>query len=314
MNVAPDEQEQLPYLETFSKAAELSSFTAAAKDLRLTQAAVSQRVQALERALETALFDRKGGRVFLTAAGRKLYGYAQRIAELHQEARHEVAGRQAPLTAELALAASSIPGEHILPTLLSLFGQKHPHVHVRATIRDSLAVMAQVEQGEVSLGLVGRKTDSPHLEFRFFANDRMVLVVPPSHPLRKRKKVTLEQLARYPLILREAGSGLRHCFEKSLDRAGQSLADLKIALELGSNEAIKEAIQQGVGVAILSAYAVQKELKARRLFAVEVSDLECDRDLYIVQDRRRVLPLPARLFTLFLESKPLASLSYKPGL
>jgi DNA-binding transcriptional LysR family regulator len=298
---------QLPYLETFSKAAELSSFTGAAKALRLSQASVSQRVQALEKTLGAPLFRREGGRVLLTEAGRKLYGYAQRILELHREARREVTGHNAPVGGELLLAASSIPGEHLFPSLLSQFVQKHPHVRVRATVSDSMGVMAQVERGEVSLGLVGRKTDDPHLDFRYLASDRMVLVVPVGHALSGRKKVSVRQLPRYPLILREVGSGLRHCFEKSLDKAGLSLADLRIALELGSNEAIKEAVLRGVGVAILSTYAVQKELRAEQLHALRVSDLHCDRDMYIVQDRRRVLPLPARLFLFFLETHPIAA-------
>jgi DNA-binding transcriptional LysR family regulator len=298
------EDVQLPYLETFSKAAELSSFTGAAKALRLTQASVSQRIQVLEKALDKSLFKRQGGRVLLTEAGKRLYEYAQRILDLHLEARREVAGHEAPVGGELLLAGSSIPGEHFLPTLLSAFSKKHPHVRVRAGISDSMAVIAQVERGEVSLGLVGRKTDNPHLEFRYLASDRIVLVVPPGHPLSKRKKVSLKLLAGHALVLREPGSGLRHCFEKSLDRAGRSLADFRVALELGSNEAVKEAVLRGVGVAVLSVYAVQKELKANQLHALEVSDLHCDRDMFIVQDKRRVLPLPARLFLNFLESHP----------
>jgi DNA-binding transcriptional LysR family regulator len=298
---------QLPHLETFSKAAELSSFTGAAKALRLTQASVSQRVQSLERTLGAPLFKRQGGRVLLTDAGQKLYDYAQRILDLHRQARLEITGHEAPVGGELSLAASSIPGEHLLPALLPLFGQKHPHIRVRATVSDSLSVMAQVERGEVSLGLAGRKTDNPHLDFRFLARDKMVLVVPPGHALSSRKKVSVQQLPRYPLILREVGSGLRHCFEKSLDKAGVSLADLRVALELGSNEAIKEAVLRGVGVAILSTYAVQRELRAKQLHALQVSDLHCDRDMYVVQDRRRVLSLPARLFLHFLETHPIAA-------
>jgi DNA-binding transcriptional LysR family regulator len=298
---------KLPYLETFSKAAELSSFTGAAKGLRLTQASVSQRVQALEKTLGTALFKRQGGRVLLTDAGQRLYEYAQRILDLHRQARREITGYDAPVGGDLSLAASSIPGEHLLPSLLSQFGQKHPHIRVRATVSDSMGVMAQVERGEVSLGLVGRKADNPHLDFRYLASDRMVLVVPPGHALSRRKKLSVRQLPRHPLILREVGSGLRHCFEKSLDKAGLSLSDLRVALELGSNEAIKEAVLRGVGISILSTYAVQKELRSGQLHALRVNDLNCDRDMYIVRDERRVLPFPARMFLLFLESHPLAT-------
>jgi DNA-binding transcriptional LysR family regulator len=299
------EDVRLPYLETFSKAAELSSFTGAANALHLTQAAVSQRIHALEKALGVTLFSRKGGRVLLTDAGRKLYVYAQRILNLHREARRKLTGQETPLVSELLLAASSIPGEHLLPALLSVFGQQHPHIRVRATVTDSMAAMGQVERGEVSLGFIGRKSDNPNLEFRYLAHDRMLLIVPPGHALSRRKKVSVRQLSGHPLVLREVGSGLRHCFEKSLERAGQSLSDLRIALELGSNEAIKEAVLRGVGVAVLSVYAVRKELKTGQLHGLEVSDLHCDREMFIVWDKRRVLPLPARLFLVFLENNPI---------
>ena len=308
MDAKEPEELQLPYLVTFSKAAELSNFSGAAKSLRLSQAAVSQRIQALEKTLGKSLFKRNGGRVLLTGAGQKLYEYAQRILDLHRETRREVTGHEAPLSGELLLAASSVPGEYLLPGLLSIFGQKHSHIRVRASVTDSMSVIAQVERGNVGLGLVGKKTENPHLEFRYLASDKMVLIVPPEHALSRRKKVSVKQLSRYPIILRESGSGLRDCFEKSLVRAGWSLADLSVALELGSNEGIKEAVLRGVGTAILSTYAVQKELRAGTLIAREISDLHCDRDMFVVQDKRRVLPLPARLFLLVLENHPISTI------
>jgi DNA-binding transcriptional LysR family regulator len=298
-------EDQLPYLETFSKAAELSSFTRAAGALRLTQAAVSQRVQAIEKSLGKPLFRRQGGRVVITEAGQKLYDFAQRILALHREARRDISGYEAPVVCELCLAASSIPGEHLLPALLSHFSQKFPHIRVRATVSDSDSVVAQVERGEVSLGLVGRKCNKPGLEFRHFASDKMVLIVPAGHQLGRRKKVELKQLTRYPLILREVGSGLRHGFEKSLERAGASLADLHVVLELGSNEAIKEAVFKGVGISVLSTFAIERELKAGQLRALEVSGLDCDREMFIVLNRRRVLPLAAQQFLIFLETNPI---------
>ena len=139
----------LPYLDTFARAAELSSFTAAAHDLGLTQAAVSQRIQALEADLGVPLFRRQGGRVLLTDAGRRLHDCAQRIFALYREARDQVAGQKAPLTGELSLAASSIPGEHLLPALLSAFHHRHAHVQVRATVTDSRQVLQQHRQPPV---------------------------------------------------------------------------------------------------------------------------------------------------------------------
>jgi DNA-binding transcriptional LysR family regulator len=307
VNIGQLENLEIPHLETFSKAAELSSFTAAAKALRLTQAAVSQRVHVLEGTLGKPLFERKGGRVLLSVAGQKLYEYSQRIFDLHREARREVAGQEIPPVGELLLAASSIPGEHLLPSLLSEFGHEHPHIRVSATVTDSMAVISQVERGDVSLGIVGRKVANSHLEFRYFASDRMALIVRPGHELCKRKRVSAKQLSRHSIILRERGSGIRHCFESSLERAGFSLADFSVALELGSNEGIKEAVQRGVGAAILSTYAVQKELRARSLRSLEFKDLKCDREMFIVHDTRRAIPLPARLFLIFLQNHPVPS-------
>jgi DNA-binding transcriptional LysR family regulator len=240
----------------------------------------------------------------LTDAGQRLYAYARRILALHREAQEAVTGQKAPLAGDLSLAASSVPGEHLLPALLSDFHQRFPGIKVRATVTDSMAVMRQVEQGQVNLGLVGRKSDNPHLEFCPIANDRMVLVVPRGHAWARRKRVSLKQLCAQPIILREEGSGLRFCFEKALGKLGKSLRDLQVALELGSNEAIKEAVARGIGAAVLSVYAVQKELKTGELHALKVTDLHCDREILAVWDRRRVLPAPATTFLLFLQSNP----------
>ena len=288
--------DQLPYLDTFAKAAELGSFTAAAEALALTQAAVSQRIRALEHALNVSLFRRQGGRVFLTEAGQRLYPFAQRIFVLHQEARQEVTGRKAPLAGDLKLAASSVPGEHLLPALLGAFHEKYPHIQVRMSVTDTSAVLHQVEHGQVSLGLVGGKTDSPHLVFRPFACDRLVLVVPAVHPWRRRKQVSVEQLCQQPLILRESGSGSRWCLERTLGQVGKSAKDLRVALELGSNEAIKEAVLKNVGLAILSDLAVQKEVQLGQLHALRVIGLPLQREMFVAWDSRRAVhpgpPLP----------------------
>jgi DNA-binding transcriptional LysR family regulator len=288
--------DQLPHLETFAKAAELSSFTAAARVLGLTQAAVSQRIQALEGALDVSLFQRRAGRVALTEAGQQLYPYAERILALHREAIQEVAGHKSPLTGELSLAASSVPGEHLLPELLTAFQSRYPHVQVRATVTDSQSVLRKIEHGEAHLGLVGGKMDGPDLEFRAFARDRLVLVMPASHAWARRRRVPLAELPGQPLIVREVGSSSRWCVERALSQAGKSLRDLHIVLELGSNEGIKEAVFRSLGLAFLSTYAVQKELHEGRLHAVQITGLSLAREMFAVWDRRRALPIAARLF------------------
>jgi DNA-binding transcriptional LysR family regulator len=292
----------LPHLDTFARAAELGNFTGAAKATGLSQAAVSLRVQALEKELGVSLFTRHGGHVALTEAGRLLYGYAQRILALHREARQEVTGRPTTVTGDLSLAASSVPGEHLLPGLLDAFRRKQPHVRVSVAVADTAAVLGQVEEGKAHLGLVGGKSDNAHLEYRCFACDTLVLVVPAGHAWGKRHKVSLEQLFGEPLILREPGSGSRWCLEEALARAGRRATDLRVVLELGSNEAIKESVQRGMGLAILSARAVEKAAKrGGPLRALKVEGLSLEREMFVVWDRRRVLPIPARLFLDLLE-------------
>lgn len=306
--------DQLPFLDTFARAAELSSFTAVAQALGLTQAAVSQRIQALEQSLGRSLFHRQGGRILLTEAGRQLYPFAQRILLLHQEAREQVTGQKVPVAGDLHLAASSIPGEHLLPADLSGFRKQYPHVQVRVAITESQTVLQQVEQGQAQLGLVGMKSDNAHLEFRSFACDQMVVIVPAGHPWGRRRRLTVKQLRQQPLILREVGSGSRLCLEHALAQTDLSLRDWTIALELGSNEAIKEAVLQGMGVAILSTHAVHKEIQRKLLHALPVTDLPLKRDMFLVWDRRRVLPIPARLFFQYLDPCPGKPGGHKPDL
>lgn len=225
MPTAASAHDPLPHLDTFSKAAELGSFTAAGRLLGITQAAVSQRVQAIERALDVSLFERKGGRVSLTDAGTQLYEYAQRILDLHREARETVTGAELPIEGELVLAASSIPGEHVLPAALSIFRSQHPGITVRASVDDSLAVLDRVESGRVQLGLVGQKADRIHLNYRPFATDELLLVVGRDDQWRRRRKVRIADVLRRSVVLREPGSGSRWCLEQTLMRAGHSLDD-----------------------------------------------------------------------------------------
>jgi DNA-binding transcriptional LysR family regulator len=293
----------LPHLDTFLIAAESNSFTAAARTLAITQAAVSQRIQALEQALAVPLFNRQGGRVSLTDAGRELYPFAQRILELHQKARQKVTGTKLPLAGELTLAASSIPGEHLLPPLLSAFRKRYPHIQVRATVTNSEEVLGRLDHGQAALGLVGMKVDRAHLQSRGVAGDSLALIVPAGHPWRKRRAVTLDDLGKQPLIVREAGSGSRASLEQALGTAGKSLRDLQVALELGSNEAIKRAVAGGLGVAIISLRSAKKEIQSRKLHALQIRGLTLAREIYVVWNERRALPIPAQLFLDILERR-----------
>ena len=294
---------ELPNLETFSYVAEAGSFTAAAESLGISQAAVSQRISLLEKDLGTAVFDRRAGRIQLTDAGQRLYEYAQKILQLHEKARSELVGFSPDAGGELALAASSVPGEHLLPAVLAEFRQKFPDVHVRATVTDSDSVFKDLEHGEAVLGLVGRKSDDSHLEYRPLATDHLVLIISPEHDMGRHGSICLEQLQQLPLVLRESGSGSRWSLELNLKTFGIASGDLNIALELGSNAAIKDAVRRGMGAAFLSHMAVGKEVKEGEFLSLNVNGLDIKRHFYVVFDRRKPLPLTARTFLAFLDSR-----------
>jgi LysR family transcriptional regulator, low CO2-responsive transcriptional regulator len=298
---------ELPHLGTFIKAAELGGFTAAAGDLGITQAAVSQRIALLEKRLQISLFERRVGRTCLTEAGRRLYEYGRKILDLHKEASEALGSFHSPISGNLSVAASSVPGECILPALLPAFQEKYPQVHVRATVSDSVSVLRDIEKGHATLGLAGLEVASSNLDSRQIGSDRLVLIMPSQHGGAARKSITLRSLGREQLIIRESGSGSRSVLERALERAGTSLAALNVTLELGSNSAIKDAVRRGVGVAFLSRMAVQRELDSRELRSVAVTELDLTRHFYVVFDRRRPLPAAAAVFVHFLEAHSLSA-------
>jgi DNA-binding transcriptional LysR family regulator len=286
----------LPHLETFVEAAERGSFTAAARALRVTQAAVSQRIHQLEAAVKVTLFHRDGGHMKLTDAGRLLHSVAQRILALHAEARAGLKGVKPIATGELVIAASTVPGDHLLPPILAAFRRKFPLIKIVVRVSDTDSVLRAVRRGQAHLGAVGARPDDPGLEYRPFAREELVLVVAADHAWRRRRAVSFEHLRGQPLIQREAGSGSRQCFEEALRAAGHSASDLAVSMELGSNEAIKEAVAQGAGVAVLSSRVVQKEVGQGTLHQLKLKGLTLDREFYFVRDGKRALPATAQLF------------------
>ena len=307
MDPTPDDSgpSELPHLATFARAAERGSFTAAATELGVSQAAVSQRIAVLEGRLRLSLFDRRAGRITLTEAGQRLYQYARQILNLHERARRDLCGIHPSVSGDLSVAASSVPGECFLPVLLPAFQESFPQVHVRATVNDSGSVLKDIEKGRAAVGLVGQTTENPSLDFRPIGSDSLVLIIPSGHRSSCRRTISLKALSGEKLIIRESGSGSRQVLERGLERAGTSLASLNVTLELGSNAAIKDAVRRGLGVAFLSRIAVSRELESKELRTVTVKGLDLTRQFYVVFDRRRPLSPAAAAFLHFLETHPL---------
>jgi DNA-binding transcriptional LysR family regulator len=294
----------LRQLEIFAKVAEMGSFSRAAEALHLTQPTVSEHIRSLEDELGVRLLDRLGRGTGTTRAGQLLLSYATRMLALSREARQALEGYQGRMRGELVVGGSTIPGEYLLPAVIGRFREKFPEVSTTLVIGDSQAVVDWVTEGRVELGVVGARLPQRGLDFRELVPDEEVVVVPAGHPWHGRTDVTLEELAGEPLLIRERGSGTRAAFEAALEQAGVDLGRLRVAGEIGSNQAIKQAVKAGMGITVMSRIAVEEESRQGVLAFLRVRDLSVTRAFYIVTHKERSRSPVAEAFRLMLEGSP----------
>jgi len=291
-------------LEIFYWVAELKSFSQAAELLSLRQPTVSAHVQELEEALGDKLFYRVRGRVSLTPLGRLLAERAKNLLAFKRETIAAVEQFHGTLSGELWVGGSNIPGQYLLPPKLGAFVMKYPGVKPMLRIGDSAGIIEDVLDGKVELGFVGFKGDNGRLSFEKIWNDEMVLAVPRDHPWRRRKSVQLSDLRSEKFISRERGSGTLGSFRQLLAKHRQSPDKLlNIAMELGSTEAVKEALMAGFGISILSRISIRRELAEGSIVEVPIRGLTLKRDFYKVFHKRRALHPIAQAFRLFLKSE-----------
>ncbi len=289
-------------LEAFVRVVEEKSFSRAADRLFLSQPTVSVHVRALEESLGARLLDRLGSEVVPTPAGRKLYSYACKMLVLREQALQDIQHFLGELSGSFELAASTIPGEYLLPPVLADFQRCHPKVKVVLHILDSGRVVREVNQGEYFLGVVGGKGDERGLTYTPLGEEELVVVLPFQNPLAQKGKVTLEDLRGVPLILREEGSGTRKAFEEGLKRRGMHLSHFKVVAELGSTTALKEGVKAGIGAAIISPQAVKDECQWGIMKAFVIEGLGLERCFYLVRRKRRTLPPPLEELERFILS------------
>jgi LysR family transcriptional regulator, low CO2-responsive transcriptional regulator len=291
-------------LEIFYWVAELKSFSQAANLLSLRQPTVSAHVRELEEAVGGKLFYRTPGKVSLTPLGQMLADRAKTLLAFKRETVAAVEQFQGTLTGELWVGGSNIPGEYLLPQKLGGFVMKYPAVKPILRIRDSAGVVEDLLDGKVELGFVGFKNDDTRLTFAKIWKDEMVLVVPKNHPWSRRKSIQLDELRTEKFIARESGSG-------TLDSVMEILSDsrnppeelLNVSMELGSTEAIKEALIAGFGVSILSRISIRHELAEGTIVEVPIKDMTMERDFYEVFHSRRPLHPIAQAFRVFLKTE-----------
>ena len=290
-------------LEIFAKVAELGSFSRAAEALSLTQPTVSEHVRALEDELGAQLLDRLGRGAAPTRAGEVLLGYARRMLALSREARQALDRFQGRMSGELVVGGSTIPGEYVLPALLGQFKLKYPDISLCLLIGSSRQVSEWVDEGRVEVGVVGARPAPRTLVARELMEDELVVVVPADHPWSGTGQVTLADVEQEPLLVRERGSGSREALERGLAEAGTGLARFRVVGELGSTQAIKQAVRAGVGVALISRRAVEDECRAGLLSCLRVRDLRFARAFYLVTHRDRSRSPLAQAFVEFVESQ-----------
>jgi DNA-binding transcriptional LysR family regulator len=296
-------------LEVFAKVAELGNFSRAAEALFLTQPTVSEHVRALEDDLGIQLLDRLGRGAAPTPAGQLLLGYARRILALTREARQAIDQFQGRMTGELLVGGSTIPGEYLLPALVGRFKARYPDASISVLIGSSRQVAEWVEEGRVEVGVIGALPSSRNLASRELMPDELVVVVPPDHPWAERDSVAIPEVKAEPLVVRERGSGSREALERALAEVGASLGAFRVVGEMGSTQAVKQAVRAGVGIAIISRRAVLDECRVRLLSCLELRDLQVSRSFYLVTHRERTRSPIAQAFGAFVESEAAARAS-----
>lgn len=293
----------LRQLEVFVKVAELGSFSKAAEAVFLTQPTVSEHIRALEEELGVRLLDRFGRGAEPTKAGQLLLSYAQRILKLHSEARQALAQFQGRMAGELVVGASTIPGEYVLPRLIGRFKEKYPDISISLLIGDTQQALDWLLEGKVEVALVGAQIVQRSIEYTELMPDELVLVVSSTHPWHGKKTVTLDEVRTEPLIVRERGSGSRHALERALEEEGLDLGAFRVVGEMGSTQAIKQAVKAGVGISLISKRAVEDECRANLLWCVKVKDLRFSRFFYLVTHRGRTRSPLAEAFRAFLQAE-----------
>lgn len=289
-------------LEVFYWVAELKSFSLAADRLSLTQPTVSAHIRDLEVKLGGKILDRIGGEVTPTAFGLVLFERAKALLAFKKDILAALDHFQGKVKGDLLIGGSNIPGEYILPGKLGAFIQRYPEVKPVLRIGDSAVIVQAVLDGEVELGYVGFKGEDGRLSFQKIWRDEMVLAVPKAHPWTFVKAIDLKDLRKAAFVSREGGSGTLRSFRSLLGRKGQqSEKFLKVIMELGSTEAVKEALIGGLGVSILSRTSIRREIQDGLLMEVPIRGLKMERDFFQIFHRRRTLSPVSQAFINFLK-------------
>lgn len=270
----------LNHLSIFHAVASRKSISGGAQQLHISQSAVSKQLGEFERTLGVMLFDRLPRGVSITEAGKLLQGYANRLFALEAEAEAAIGDLQSLARGRLTIGASRTIGGYLLPPILAKFRQHYPGVELTMQVENTATIESRLIAGEIDIGFVEGIVSSDLLEYHVFANDELVLIAEPKHPLTKQAPVPPATVVQYPIVTLEVGSGTRLVTERAF--ASKKLA-IRPAMSLASTEAIKQTVATGAGVAVLSSFAIKREVAAKALVVVPIKGLSIQRPLYRVQ-------------------------------
>ncbi|MFV1997564.1 MAG: selenium metabolism-associated LysR family transcriptional regulator [Acidiferrobacterales bacterium] len=273
-------------LQVFHTVARLLSFTKAAETLHMTQPAVTFQIRQLEEHFNTRLFDRTHNRISLTEAGGKVFEYSDKILSLYGEMDNKVRELTGDVSGVLLIGASTTIAEYVLPSLLGEFKIKYPSVNMRLSVSNSVGVVHMVENNTVDVGIVESPITNKNLAVEVCWHDNLVFICPPDHELAKEKTIPVAKLKDLPYVCREEGSGTREFICAHLKQNNIAMQDLNVSLEVGSPEAIKSAVEAGLGISIVSEATVVKELKLHTLAAIPL-DPPLERPFSIVYQRQK---------------------------
>ncbi|HKF45835.1 MAG TPA: LysR substrate-binding domain-containing protein [Terracidiphilus sp.] len=294
-------------LVVFRAVAEHLSFRRAAEELYLTQPAVSLQVKALEDDLGVQLFDRTGSHVTLTAAGEVLLRHARASHAVLLEAEAEIAAAVGEHAGHLALGASTTIAQYVLPRLLGEFRRLHPRISLRLLSGNTEHIVHALEEGKIALGLIEGPARSRDVKTEPFLLDDLVLIVPSSHEWGDAHSVPARSIQQTPLLMREHGSGSRHVVEEALEKHGIRRSALNFAMDLDSTEAIKSAVEAGLGVGFVSQCALAQDARlGAAIRVVQVEGLRMQRKFLIASLAGPQPQGPASEFRRFLLARTAA--------
>jgi len=276
-------------LSIFCKVVELKSFSKAAKAVCLSQPTVSSHIKDLEDHFSCRLIDRLSKKAVPTPAGKLLYTYACRMMALKDRTEAALSEFQGEIKGHLVIGGSTIPGVYILPVVMGKFKAKYPHVTLATHIGDTEQIIHDIVVGNLDFGIVGARTGNKSICQDVLIEDEMQLAVPFGHKWANKQSITLQETFDEPFIIRERGSGTLTSLQHSLSQAGYGMDQFNIGAELGSTEAVRQGIKNGLGISILSSLAVSEDVRNGSLKTLSITDLNLKQVFYITRHKQRSL-------------------------